>query len=98
MQKMGVAMGSNMAPTYANVFMRCFEEDVVYVSHHFRHVLAWWRYIDNVFLIWTGQVDQLMDFHRFLNSVYDSLQFTLVYSATNLQFLDTEVLWTNDGF
>ncbi|CAJ0966994.1 unnamed protein product [Ranitomeya imitator] len=77
---------ANMAP--ANVVMSVLEEDFVYVSHHFGLVAAWWRYIDEVFLIWTGTEDLLHDFHKYLNTIDDTIKFTLVHSKTDIQFLD----------
>ncbi|XP_069841076.1 prostasin-like [Dendropsophus ebraccatus] len=47
-------MGANVAPTYANLVVTFLEERYVYGSHQFQHVLVWWRFIDDVFLIWTG--------------------------------------------
>ncbi|CAJ0966647.1 unnamed protein product [Ranitomeya imitator] len=91
LQLRGTAMGANMAPTYANVVMSVLEEDFVYVSHHFGLVAAWWRYIDDIFLIWTGTEDLLHDFHQYLNTVDDTIKFTLVYSKTDIQFLDVNV-------
>ncbi|CAJ0948182.1 unnamed protein product [Ranitomeya imitator] len=63
LQLRGTAMGVNMAPAYANIVMNVIEEDFVYVSHHFGQVAAWWRYIDDVFLVWTGRVESLLTFH-----------------------------------
>ncbi|XP_075684577.1 uncharacterized protein LOC142652784 [Rhinoderma darwinii] len=40
-QKRGTAMGSNVAPTYVNMFMVALEECAIYVSPHFTSVLRW---------------------------------------------------------
>ncbi|CAJ0965680.1 unnamed protein product [Ranitomeya imitator] len=90
-QKQGTAMGANMAPSYANLVMEVLEEDLVYVSHHFRYVLGWWRYIDDVFLLWTGTETELDEFHSYLNTVDLTIKFTLVKSWTEIQFLDVLV-------
>ncbi|XP_056408110.1 uncharacterized protein LOC130306859 [Hyla sarda] len=87
----GTAMGTNVAPTYANIYMAHIEESIIYVCHHFGQVLRWWRYIDDVFLMWTGSVIQLQAFHEFLNSMIDSIKFTLTFSPTTVNFLDTQV-------
>ncbi|XP_044129867.1 uncharacterized protein LOC122923195 [Bufo gargarizans] len=94
LQLRGTAMGSNVAPTYANVFMAVLEEDLVYVSHHFSHVLGWWRYIDDVFLIWNGDSTSLESFHNF--KLDPEIAFTLTYSDTHVQFLDTTVSVVGD--
>ncbi|CAJ0937035.1 unnamed protein product, partial [Ranitomeya imitator] len=46
LQLRGTAMGSNVAPTYANIYMAVLEDGFVYQSNLWRHVRAWWRYID----------------------------------------------------
>ncbi|CAJ0936692.1 unnamed protein product [Ranitomeya imitator] len=91
LQLRGTAMGANMAPAYANIVMSVLEEDFVYVSHHFGLVAAWWRYIDDVFLIWTGTEELLHDFNKYLNTIDETIKFTLVYSKTDIQFLDVNV-------
>ncbi|CAJ0941725.1 unnamed protein product [Ranitomeya imitator] len=90
-QQRGTAMGDNMAPSYANLVMSTLEEDLIYVSHHFRHVLVWWRYIDDVFLLWKDTEQELNNFHWFLNGIDDTIKFTLNYSRTKIQFLDLSV-------
>ncbi|CAJ0946012.1 unnamed protein product [Ranitomeya imitator] len=55
-QRTGTAMGSNMAPPYANIFMAAFEETYVYTHPLFQtHSVYWKRYIDDVFMIWRGE-------------------------------------------
>ena len=47
----GTAMGTKLAPSYANLFMSHFEDKYVY-RYPLQHFL-WKRYIDGIFLIWT---------------------------------------------
>ncbi|CAJ0933296.1 unnamed protein product [Ranitomeya imitator] len=91
-QKRGTAMGSNMAPPYANIFMDQFEITYVYPHSNFVSNIAYWRrYIDDVFLIWTGDVDSLLQFHTDLNSSVPGLTFSLLYDHNSMNFLDTRV-------
>ena len=46
----GTAMGTRVAPSYANIFMSSFEDKYVYDYH--LQPLVWYRYIDDVFCIW----------------------------------------------
>ncbi|CAJ0948237.1 unnamed protein product [Ranitomeya imitator] len=87
----GTAMGSNVAPTYANIYMAVQEDRFVYKSILWRHVRAWWRYIDDIFLLWEGSSEELNNIQTDLNQIYPELQFTLTYSTTQIQFLDTLV-------
>ena len=45
----GTAMGTRVAPSYANIFMSYFEDKYVYNYH--LQLLVWYRYIDDVFCI-----------------------------------------------
>lgn len=91
MQIRGTAMGANVAPTYANIFVTDMEETSIYTSSHFKKVLVWWRYIDDIFLIWTGDIQELQDFHSYLNTTDAEVNFTLTCSQEELHFLDTKV-------
>ncbi|CAJ0955171.1 unnamed protein product, partial [Ranitomeya imitator] len=88
-QKRGTAMGSNMAPPYANIFMDQFEMSFVYTQSYATY---WRRYIDDVFLIWTGDVNTLLSFYTDLNSSLPGLTFSLSYDLTSMNFLDTKVI------
>ncbi|CAJ0918391.1 unnamed protein product [Ranitomeya imitator] len=91
--KKGTAMGSNMASPYANIFMDHFELSYVYTHPSFSsHIIYWRRYIDDVFLIWTGDVETLFNFHRDLNSSLPCLTFSLSHNPVSMNFLDTRVI------
>ncbi|CAJ0962494.1 unnamed protein product [Ranitomeya imitator] len=71
--------------------MAVLEDKFVYSSILWRHVRAWWRYIDDIFVIWEGSLQELLDFQTYLNQIHSVLQFTLTHSMTQVQFLDTLV-------
>ncbi|CAJ0968065.1 unnamed protein product [Ranitomeya imitator] len=97
-QKCGTAMGSNVAPAYANAFMNHFEITHVFTNELFlQHVLCYHRYIDDIFLIWTGTSDTLLSFHSHLNSILPELQFTIHYNTNSVPVLDTKVLKDING-
>ncbi|CAJ0916648.1 unnamed protein product [Ranitomeya imitator] len=71
LQIRGTAMGSNVAPPYANCYMADFEESQIYPHPLFRdHVLVWKRYIDDVFCIWGGSLEALAFFFDWLNTAW----------------------------
>lgn len=70
-------MGSNIAPTYANLFMSFLEVQFSYVLHHFELVSMWWRYIDDIFVIWKGSQTELDTFFCFLNTIDADIKFTI---------------------
>ncbi|CAJ0960433.1 unnamed protein product [Ranitomeya imitator] len=97
-QRCGTAMGSNVAPAYANAFMNHFEISHVFTNDLFiQHVLCYHRYIDDIFLVWTGNPDTLLAFHSHLNSILPELQFTIHHSMDSVPFLDTLVLKDRNG-
>ena len=49
-QKQGTAIGTKMAPSYAILFMAYIENQILESS--VLQPLVWWRYIDDIFLIW----------------------------------------------
>lgn len=64
----GTAMGTRVAPTFANQFMVHFEDTHVY-TYPLQPIL-WLRFIDDVFLRWTHGVGEQQSFHTHLNAVH----------------------------
>ena len=53
--------------------------------------LVWVRFIDDIFCIFTGTLDELNSFIDYLNSCDPHIQFTKEISQTSVTFLDTKV-------
>ena len=49
------------------------------------------RYIDDIFFIWPGNVNELLQFELFLNSLIKGIKLTFTYSYDSVKFLDTIV-------
>ena len=49
LQKHGMAMGTKMAPSYANLFLGKFEHDALLNSPYQPHI--WLRFIDDIFVV-----------------------------------------------
>ncbi|XP_066441337.1 uncharacterized protein [Eleutherodactylus coqui] len=96
-QLQGTAMGSNMAPSYANIYMRYIEETRLCTSPAWAFAQVWWRYIDDVFLIWNGSMEQLKAFHEEINNLLPELKFTLSASDKSIQFLDVLIIKQGSG-
>ncbi|CAJ0921678.1 unnamed protein product [Ranitomeya imitator] len=97
-QKKGTAMGSNVAPPFANIFMDFYETSYVYCHPLFSsNVIFWRRFIDDVFFIWTGDAEALRGFHADLNSSTPNITFSLQYSDQSINFLDTLVIIRSGG-
>ena len=91
----GTAMGTKMAPSYANLFLGYFEANALENAPFQPH--TWLRYIDDIFMIWTEGLDNLNIFIDYLNNIHSTIKFTSSHSSTNIPFLDVSVSLTNDG-
>ena len=54
--------------------------------------LVWWRYIDDVFMIWQHGEEKLKEFLKILNSCHPTIKFTSEYSLDKVNILDVEVI------
>ncbi len=89
-QVQGTAMGTRMAPSYANLFMQEFENSHILRDRSpFLHTL--WRYIDDILAIWTGTEPDLIMFLEELNNKHPTIKFTWEYSKNKINFLDTTI-------
>ena len=52
----------------------------------------WWRYIDDIFMIWQHGEDELKIFLKKLNNFHPSIKFTCEYSREKVNFLDVQVI------
>ena len=93
-QKQGTAIGTKMAPSYAILFMSDFEEAFLKSSPYKPYV--WWRYIDDIFMIWQHGEEQLQQFLDLLNSCHPTLKFTSEHSRDRVNFLDVQVIRENN--
>ena len=69
----GTAMGTKMAPSYANLFMGVLEKQML--SSYKHKPLVYFRYIDDIFMIWTDGEDSLNDFLTHCNNQNKNIQF-----------------------
>ena len=91
----GTAMGTKMAPSYANLFLGFFEANALKNAPFQPH--TWLRYIDDIFMIWTEGLDNLKIFIDYLNNIHSTIKFTSSHCSTNIPFLDVNVSLTDDG-
>ena len=89
-QKLGTAIGTRMAPSYANIFMDKLERQMI--SNALIKPHTWWRYIDDIFIIWTEGQESLKDFINYLNGAHRTIKFTSKWSYQEVEFLDVKVV------
>ena len=85
-QKQGTAMGTKMAPAYANIFMGILESRIL--SETNPSPTHWKRYINDIFLVWTDKKESLEQFIKSINGLHERINFTAEFSTTEITFLD----------
>jgi hypothetical protein len=85
----GTAMGTKLAPSYANIFMGDLEENLLLNAE--KEPYLWLRFIDDIFVIWTHGLDELLKFEKYINEFHPTIKFTMEHSTESLVFLDTKV-------
>ena len=74
LQLVGTAMGTKVAPPYANLFMGRHEETI---REAFIWAIPFWkRFIDDIFLIFLGTTEQLQSLKDFMNNLHPTIKFT----------------------
>jgi hypothetical protein len=87
LQIQGTAMGTKMAPSYANIFMGRLEKQLLSEVPMKPHL--WLRFIDDVDMQWCHGQETLEEFLDLANSFHPSIKFTSEVSNDKHVFLDT---------
>ena len=82
----GTAMEIKFVPPYVILFMGYLEDKIL--NSLVEKPLVWWRYIDDIFMIWQHGEEKLKEFLKILNNCHP----TIKYSLEKVNFLDIEVI------
>ena len=83
-------MGTKTAPSFANLFLCMLETNALTNAPWQPH--TWWRYIDDIFMIWTEGSGHLKIFVDYLNNIHPTIKFTSSHSLPfHVPFLDVMV-------
>jgi len=89
LQICGTAMGKTYAPGLADLYLEDFDDKA---THGFRiKPLHYFRYLDDIYFVWTGTEADLKEFECYLNSLIDGIKITLNFSSEKVDFLDTTI-------
>ena len=88
-QKRSTAVGTKFAPPYSMLFMAELEEKIL--SEIELKTYLWWRYIDDIFLLWEHGEEKLKEFIEHLNEKHPTIKFTAEWSQASINFLDVTV-------
>lgn len=61
-----------------------------------KNCACWYRFIDDTFAIWVGDIEFLLLFNTYLNNLIPGLKFNMYVNKTVIPFLDT-CFSINDG-
>jgi hypothetical protein len=86
----------SVSPVIADVFTEHFEETALEGATH--KPLCWFRYVDDTFVIWLHDPSKLSEFLDHLNSIHESIQFTMQTERdSHLPFSDIDIHRKPDG-
>ena len=89
-QLRGTTIVTKMVPPYAIIFMDSLEEDIL--SNNLLKSLTWWRYVDDIFMMWEHGEEELQKFLETLNYYHPSIKFTAEYFRAKINFLDVTLI------
>ena len=85
----GTAMGTKMAPSYANLFMQDLEES--FLRPRPDQPALWKRYIDDILILWPHSKETLYTLLQDLNQFHPTIKFTHELSDQSINFLDLTI-------
>lgn len=89
LQIKGTAMGKRFAPSYANLFMANWEEEVLAKCK--LKPLHYFRYLDDIWGVWPHTLEEFKQFMNTLNAHDPSIQLKSEINQNSIDFLDTTV-------
>ena len=89
-QKRGTAVGTKFVPPYSILLMADLEKWLL--SDIDLKPYIWWRYIDDIFLIWEHGEEFLKLFLEKINKIHPTIKFTTDWSYSSVKFLDVKVI------
>ena len=90
-QLSGTAMGTKMAPPYADLFLGKFEADHILTSPFAGKINLYKRFLDDIFILWGGTCEELTEFMIYINNLHQTIKFTYSYSEYEINYLDTTI-------
>jgi hypothetical protein len=68
--------------SYDSVYLRSWEKTLLENSK--KKTMTYFRFVDDVYGLWSDGLDSLKDFHRVANSIHPRIQVDLRYSTEKL--------------
>jgi hypothetical protein len=97
-QHYGIAMGTPVAPIIANIYMWDIESKLFQKLKEINSKLIpfkYYRYLDDIFMIWNSSIDDLLAFKNLFNSMDSNIKMTMVHNNNEIDYLDL-VIFKNE--
>ena len=94
-QIQGTAMGTRMAPSYANIFMKDIELQLTETSPN--KPKMWLRFVDDILMIWNHGKQTLEEFKELANNIHPTIKFSFKSNDNEIPFLDTVIYRGKDN-
>ena len=94
LQEWGTAIGTKVAPTYANIFMGKLESQLL-KDWKGRPPSFWKRFIDDILCLFVGTEDELLEFLKYISAYHSTIKFTCEY---RLKDKIVKTKWKNGKF
>ena len=82
-------MSKKFAPNYTNLFLAEWEEKAL--EKRVLKPLVYWRFLDDIFVIWEPSKEEFYEFVKNLNTHHPSITVKAELSSKSMHFLDTVV-------
>ena len=89
LQTVGTAMGKTYAPSLANLYLQQFDKQAKTGYHIKPHL--YYRFLDDIHLIWPSTREDLVLYEQFLNSLIPGIKISFTVRESFIEFLDTTV-------
>jgi hypothetical protein len=92
-QTEGLAMGSPLSPLLAEIFLDHYENKLFNSGHNLlNNIIYWYRYVDDILILWNGTDRQLDIFKKVLNNMHPKITFTVETDNNRcLNYLDLTI-------
>ena len=87
-------MGKKYAPALANLYLLDFDNAAMSGLTTENRIIKpkmFKRYLDDIFFIWPGTVEEFKRFERYLNTITNGIKITFEYDKHEINFLDTVI-------
>ena len=88
-QKRGTVVGTKFPPPYSILLMAELEQKILRKAEFKPYI--WWRYIDDIFLLWEHGEEKLKSFINNINKMHPTIKLTADWSKTSINVLEVTV-------